>query len=201
MMPKRLFLGITLLAIIGAGVFLFLRQKPSAEIHLQAEREIYSVLFASMVSPDELSKINDFTLIDEYTSLGDSQGCTPESWCYPFITEDLPQLKQATLEDFREKNNQSYLMKEYLPSTIDNSLLAINDQKEYWWRISFSRIGFNSSFTQALVLVGDCRGDGCFSDEGEFIYGRGYFSLLEKVNGKWIIQDEAFAWITEKPSP
>src|SRR5688572_22143701 len=192
MLAKRSFLAITLSAIIGMGVFLFARRQPSPEARLQAEREIYSVLFASLVSPDELSEINDFTLIDEYTSLGDSRGCTPEDWCYPFIVEDLPQLRQATLADFREKNNQSYPIKEYLPSTIDNSLLAVNEQKEYWWRLSFSRIGFNSSLTQALVLVGDCRGDGCFSSEGEFIYGRGFFSLLEKVNSKWIIQDEAF---------
>jgi hypothetical protein len=201
MRTKRLFPAIVVLAIVGGGVFLFVRQQPSHEARLEAEREIYSILFASLVAPEEISEIKDFTLIDEYTSLGDSRGCTPENWCYPSIIEDVPQLRQATLADFREKNNESYPLREYLPSTIDNSLLAIDAQKAYWWRLSFSRIGFNSSLSQALVLVGDCRGDGCFSSQGEFIYGRGFFSLLEKVDGKWVIQDEAFAWITEKPAP
>lgn len=112
-----------LIVIIGGSVFLFLRRQPSPEARLQAEREIYSVLFDSMISPDEKATIKDFTLIDKYTSLGDTQGCTPENSCYPSIVEDLPQLRQATLADFQEKKKQPYLFEDYLPSTIDKSLL------------------------------------------------------------------------------
>jgi hypothetical protein len=53
--------------------------------------------------------------------------------------------------------------------------------------VSLSRIGFNSSKTQALVYVGNVCGGRC---------GEGNFFLLVKEAGKWKIQDELNVWIS-----
>jgi hypothetical protein len=208
MTAKRLLLFLTLSAVIGGSAFLLLRQKPAPEpssaARLEAEREVYAALLASLIYPDDASKIEEYTLIEEYTTIGETQDdtCTLKGSCYPFVDDDLSELQQSTLTDFLKNNTQSYPLRDYLPSTIDNSLLTVDNQKTYWWRLSFSRIGFDSSLTQALVLVGDCRGDGCFSSDGEVTYrSRGTVLLFQKVNSIWIVQNEAQSWLTEKPSP
>jgi len=53
--------------------------------------------------------------------------------------------------------------------------------------MSLSRIGFNSSKTQALVYVANVCGGLC---------GTGEFYLLGKVDGKWKIQNELIVWIS-----
>jgi len=60
--------------------------------------------------------------------------------------------------------------------------------------IYFSRIGFDSYLTQALVVREEYFG--CNSN-GDCSYGRGSLLFLEKLNDKWVIKRELEWWLTE----
>ena len=118
-----------------------------------------------------------------------------------FVIDGFTDLQRKTLTDYLEKNEDSYPIKGFLPPTANVKLVnPANGEQLYWW-VSFSRIGFNSSLTQALVLVEDCRGDLCFDGSGDFMYRQGYYVFLQKENGEWIIKDQLEAWLIEAPSP
>jgi hypothetical protein len=205
-MPRhRRFLLFTSAAIVVLSItaFLWFKSLPRPESRLRAEREIYALLFDNLKGQESISQIEAYTLIDEFTSMGQGEFQTCSSkWCTQFIVDGLPQLSRNTLMDFLDNNRQSYPIKDYFSPTVGNLVgNPAKTSKTYWWRLSFSRIGFNPLLTQALVLVGDCRGDACFAITGEHMYGTGEFILLHKSAGKWVIQKESQAWITEKPSP
>lgn len=196
-----LLLTLSILVIVG-GFFLINSQKPSPAERLEAEKAVYATVFSSLVNPDEVSHLNEYMLIEEYTVAGESLYNNSTELPYVFFLErGLSGLQRTTLKDLQDINQHVFPIKDYLPPTIDKSLISKNNNSSYWWKVSFSRVGFNPSLSQALVLVGDCRGDGCFSDTGEFIHGRGYFLLLGKINESWVIQNEAEIWITERPAP
>jgi len=200
--------AILLLTFIITGITILAvwldKSLPSQSARLDAEREVYSVLFDSNIynhiSTDYIPEIKNHTLVDEYTSLGEARECISEE-CTQYVIEKLPEIEWQTLTDFQENNNQSYQVKEYFSPAIFNSYVKIDNSKNYERRLSFSRIGFNRFLTQALALVGDCLGDACFDNAGEFMYSMGDFFLLSKIGQKWVVQDSTGYYLSEKPSP
>lgn len=56
--------------------------------------------------------------------------------------------------------------------------------------------------SQALVLVGDCRGKPCYNSINDvFMISQGTYWLLQKEDGKWAIKDAHNAWFIESPAP
>ncbi len=53
--------------------------------------------------------------------------------------------------------------------------------------IIFSRVGFNNALDQAVIYVGNVGGP---------MMGAGYYYLMEKQNGQWILKDQVMAWIS-----
>jgi hypothetical protein len=51
----------------------------------------------------------------------------------------------------------------------------------------FSRVGFNNSLDQALIYVGNVAGP---------LMGAGFYYLMEKKNGEWIIREQVMVWIS-----
>jgi hypothetical protein len=51
----------------------------------------------------------------------------------------------------------------------------------------FSRVGFNRTLDQALVYVGSMAGP---------LMGSGYYYLLEKENGEWLLKEQIMVWIS-----
>ncbi len=175
----------TVSAIIGIGVIATLLFKPSLTpvARLEAEHEIYSILLTDPRFSD-----GQTNLILEYTTLEEFQENTSEN-SVQFITEGLPTLKRETLVDFQEINKVAYPIKDFLPSL--NNYLLVNpiDNQQIWWT-SFSRIGLNSSATQALIIVkffAACENGGCE-------YGTGNFVLFKKVDDKWTIEEYLEIW-------
>lgn len=210
MPAKRVLVILVIIAIIGAGLFIVLQNKqpPTPAELLKAEQEVYTALLlyqkGTYSSEYVYGTVIDKHQLIEYTNSGELQGNTPmDSAGYhgDFDIEKFPDLQQKTWTDYQEKNKVSYPIKEFLPSTADVVLVnPANGEQLYWW-VSFSRIGFNSSLTQALVLVGDCRGELCYNDAGVFMYSQGFYVFLQKKYGKWIIKDRQDAWFIESPSP
>jgi hypothetical protein len=53
--------------------------------------------------------------------------------------------------------------------------------------ITLSRVGFNVALDQALVYIGTM---------SHYLAGAGYFVLLKKVNGVWIVDQQVMTWIS-----
>ena len=51
----------------------------------------------------------------------------------------------------------------------------------------FSRVGFNDTLDQAVVYVGNVAAP---------LMGAGYYYLMEKKNGQWIITEQVMVWIS-----
>ena len=51
----------------------------------------------------------------------------------------------------------------------------------------FSRVGFNSSLDQAVIYIGNVAGP---------MMGSGFYYLMEKENGEWVIKEQVMAWIS-----
>lgn len=197
---KRAFLLLTLLVIIGVSAFMFLRHKSSdPAARLAAEREVYSRLLLEQKNAD--IKVQQ---IVEYTNSGQLQGNIPidsAGLSASFNIGEFPDLQRETWIDFQEQNKVSYPIEDYLPSTVNMLLIdPVNSEQLYWW-LSYSRVGFNSSLTQALVLVGDCRGESCYDSTSTSMYSQGYYVFLQKENEEWTIQGQQDSWFIEAPSP
>jgi hypothetical protein len=203
MTAKRIFLLFTVLALISTGSFMILRtNEPSAAELFKAEQEVYSFLLSEQ--RQAYSTNTDKFQILEYTNSGEFQGGSVENSAGIHLNtgiEPFPDLKPQVWADFQEKNKISYPMKDYLPPTEDVILVNLaNSEQLYWW-ISFSRIGFNSSLNQALVLLGDCRGESCYDNTISSIYSQGFYIFLQKKSGEWTIQDRQYSWFIEAPAP
>ena len=189
MPTKKVVFFFALFAITGTIIFAFLwfKSLPTPSSRLEAEQMVYKVLLA-----------HEPHFIGEYTLSG--YDCTSKT-CVQSLLEDFPKLKRQTIVDFQANDKQSYPLKDYLPLTIGNGVINPAKNELNRQQISLSRIAFDPFLTQALVLVEDCRGEGCFDSAINSMYSIGSFIFLLKVNDKWIIQKEKDAYLIEAPSP
>lgn len=120
-----------------------------------------------------------------------------------WVSEQMPALDSETINDFKLKNAQSYPLSSNFDLPVKVLLFSEEEMKEIFddggWSefyrryplaqgiMSVSRVGFNSTKDQALVYVGSS----C-----DWLYGAGYYVLLTKENGVWVIQDEVMTWIS-----
>ena len=181
---------------------MFQNRPPTPAELLKAEQEVYAALLQDQ--KNAYSDPTDTLQIIEYTNSGELRGNTPldsAGYHLDFDPQEFPDLNRKTWIDFQEKNQISYPIKEYFPASAEVLLVdPTNGEQLYWW-VSFSRIGFDPSLTQALVLVGDCRGEACFDSTSESMYSMGDYIFLQKENGEWIVKDWQDAWFIEAPSP
>jgi len=170
---------------------------PTADINVE-ENAIYAALIGQRYVRDDIKLI----VIKEQTS--------------PFIQPDelesvlqnakegLPGLSNATLEDFRAKNQESHPVGADLKLDVKYVLIGQAEMEEIFqdstgWNkfytrypnsqgvMTLSRVGFNEALDQALVYVGN-------QSDGKA--GAGYFFLLSKADGQWTVQSEMMVWIS-----
>jgi hypothetical protein len=190
---KRTYFVLVALLIVGGVViylgYLWVTPSQSLDPRLEEEQAIYSII---------LSKED---LLGEKTEPGGFN--TNEDRDY--VEERLPELKGETWNDYQEVNMQSYSIKNYLPVNTPFTILSRAEieqiYKDGWeahrdkypnsYRImSVSRIGFDSGFSQALVL----KVYSAPTEEGG--YSEATFLLFQKKNGVWTLIQELMAWIT-----
>ena len=121
------------------------------------------------------------------------------------IVKDMRLVDQTTTESFRARNDASYpvqpgmhLGSPYVLMTQDEMTLMFSQNRDGWQAFygqypdapgitSLSRVGFNTALDQALVYVGTM---------SHYLAGAGYFVLLKKVNGSWIVDQQVMTWIS-----
>jgi hypothetical protein len=182
---KKIAIGIAT-TFAGIAVFLFLWLKSNS---------------APISRPEEEQKVNSVVLADfvyqveEYTTIGLIGDDLNGSLAY--IAEEMPTLRKETMLDFQKNNEQAYLLKNYLPTVNDDILLSTNDiqglPKNDGW-ITLSRVGFNSKYTQALVLLGQVA-----KVNGDIIICNEIFEILQKTGDTWIMQSEVRVMDCELP--
>jgi hypothetical protein len=204
MTVRRVLLFCSGLTIISVAFYLFQKfSEPTAAEIMRAEQEIYALLLAEQRYA--YNDIPDKIQIVEVTNAGEFQLDIPSGGA-GVLRESLELkhfsgLEEKTLLDYQQKNAESYPIKNYLSDSANIFLVNPTNSKQLYWWVSYSRIGFNPSMTQALVLVGDCRGESCYDITSVSMYSSGTYITLEWENNKWIIKERKGAWHIEAPAP
>lgn len=136
-------------------------------------------------------------VITDHTTSGFGNGTL--DW----LSGSMPTLEQETLNDFQAKNAEEVPLADFF--YLDEEVVLISEEavREHFedkgWTefyqiypfsqgiMTLSRVGFNSEMNQALVYVGN---------QAEYLGGAGYYVLLVKEAGVWVIEAEIMAWIS-----
>ena len=141
--------------------------------------EIYSI-----VLKEEFGSSSTLVIMRDSTTISASS-C--DSGIAAHFKESLPALQDETITDFLSANhNPLKLMPEM---NIDNLVMNFDydlGAGEETVHVSLSRVGYDSSRTQAIVEVGELRAP---------LAGAGCLFLITKQNGIWRITGRCMTWI------
>lgn len=138
--------------------------------------------------------------------LGDENG-RPIPWekTAESIREKDPALQQAALDAFRKVNAQQAFLRRSLHPSIDYELVTSAQLKPIFCKhcgfwpayykqfpgsqglLTFSGVGFSADGTQAFFY---------FSNRCEGLCGTGDYVIMEKRDGRWVIQKQVNMWVS-----
>ena len=121
-----------------------------------------------------------------------------------YIRSGLPSLSDEALDNFVQRNQQSGPLAPDMGLDVDYILLSTEELSEItrqsnWGEVitqkypgsygytMFSRVGFNNTLDQAVIYVGSMAAP---------LMGSGFYYLMEKENGDWVIKEQVMAWIS-----
>ena len=121
-----------------------------------------------------------------------------------YIRSGLPSLSDEALDNFVQRNQQSGPLAPGMELDVDYILLSTEELSEItrqpnWGEVitqkypgsygytMFSRVGFNNTLDQAVIYVGSMAAP---------LMGSGFYYLMEKENGDWVIKEQVMAWIS-----
>lgn len=184
---------IVLLALLFLACSVFTpKPTPSAADIEREEQAIYSY-FASGA---------DLALIlqDTSTSMTDDN---PQQ-IMDYVKSGLKSVSNETLDNFITRNNQASPLSPDMDLGVKYTLISPDElhqitSKSNWGEVlaekypgahgymMFSHVGFNNSLDQAVIYVGDMAGP---------LMGSGYYYLMEKKDGEWVIKEQIMVWIS-----
>lgn len=168
----------------------------SGQIDLE-QQAVYAALLHSLYSS------SNFVIMD--TTATSPGGVEDTSSIIDNILQNMHGVDAVTGDSFRVRNNASYpvsprmdLGTPYVLLTRDQMTRLFNQNQDGWQLFyeqypgalgitTISQVGFNASFDQALVYVGTM---------SHWLAGAGYFVLLNKVNGAWVVDQQVMSWIS-----
>jgi len=121
------------------------------------------------------------------------------------VIQNMPGIDGETADSFRARNDSAWPVQPGMDLGSTYALLSqaemtsIFGQNQDGWQLFYeqypdapgittlSRVGFNYAFDQALVYVGTL---------SHYLAGAGYYVLLKKVNGSWIVDQQVMSWIS-----
>ena len=122
-----------------------------------------------------------------------------------YVLQNLHNVATETLDSFRSRNATAQILRPNMQLGGPYTLLSqagknrIFSQNQSGWDIfynrypqapgitTFSRVGFNAGFDQALIYIGT---------QSNWLVGEGYYLLLKKGNGAWSIDQQVMIWIS-----
>ena len=151
------------------------------------EYEVYSAILANEKRED------DVLIVSEDTTIGLIADATDLNQETSVLTEDIIQdfnskiKKQHKLENNFSIKNKVVLLGEKESRENNGSRTLFTKYPKARAILSFSRVGFNTNRTQALVY---------FTSWCNPLCGRGDFIFLQKVDGKWTVEREIGLWVS-----
>jgi hypothetical protein len=181
------------LNIIACSLFTPAALTPSAADIEKEEQAVYSSFFGST------SGMTIVILQDTSTNISSDD---PQQ-SIDYITSGLPSASKETLNNYLERNRQPSQLSPDMQIGVDYVLLSTDElatvmkQPNGWDAFyakyshggytQFSRVGFNKTLDQAVVYVGSMAGP---------LMGSGFYYLMEKKDGKWVIKEQVMVWIS-----
>ena len=122
-----------------------------------------------------------------------------------YVLQNIHSVDPATLESFKVRNQSAGTLRADMDLGSPYTLLSqaarnqIFGQNQSGWDVFYnhfpqapgittlSRVGFNSAFDQALVYIGT---------QSNWQVGNGYYVLLKKVTGTWVIDQQVMIWVS-----
>jgi hypothetical protein len=196
-MSTRFFRTILILFLIPASLACSLFTATPAPNPADIEKEelaVYAVFAGRSKRPAVILQNTSIGLSDEESSRQSMEN----------FKDSLPGISRETIESYAERNEQTTQLSADMQLGVDYVLLSEEELKEIssqgnWHEILqeqypdsngyliFSRVGFNRTLDQAVIYVGEVAGP---------LMGAGYYYLLEKQNGEWMIKEETMVWIS-----
>ena len=164
------------------------------------EYSVYDTLIEQIYIRDQVEQI----VVKDQTSLGSFNDEELEG-IFQQVLHKLPELEKTTFNDFRAKNAQPHRLNTSFNLSVNYVLISKDEEDDLLYRradgwvafykkypkaqgiLTISRVGFNPEMNQALVYVGNQSGPKT---------GAGYYVLLARENGTWIIKKRYGAWLS-----
>jgi uncharacterized protein YkvS len=160
----------------------------------EEEYLVYSTLIEEMAGDVELIVIRDSTRLEFVDDLNE----TVEQ-----IRDSTLGVDEEVLGNFRDKNAHPLQFENrfsFAGTTVlmsqeefDSIFAGSGVWDEFYERypksngiMTFSRVGFNSQYDEALVYIGI---------QSHFKDGAGYYVFLEKLNDGWVVGETTLAWV------
>jgi len=170
---------------------------PPAEQMDTEEQAVYAALLRKLYSA------SSYVIMDTTATCPTGVGNTAST--LDRILQNMHGVDQETADSFRARNDAAYPVR---PDMNIGSMYVLLNQGEMTqifsqnrdgWQVFYeqypdapgittlSRVGFNDMLDQALVYVGTM---------SHWLAGAGYYVLLKKVNGAWIVDQQVMTWIS-----
>jgi phage pi2 protein 07 len=164
------------------------------------EYAVYDTLIKQRYVRDQVEQI----VIKDQTSLDNFNDDELERILQQ-VTLKLIALQKTTFNDFQAKNKEPHRLDESFNLSVNYVLISKAEEDELLYQradgwvafykkypksqgvMTLSRVGFNPEMNQALVYVGNQSGPKT---------GAGYYMLLARENGNWVIKDRYGAWLS-----
>jgi hypothetical protein len=188
------FLAFILVACTGRPVPVF---TPSAEQIDTEEQAVYAAMLQKLYSA------SSYVIMD--TTATGPVGVDGTASILDRVVQDMHSIDLETADSFRVRNDATYPVLPDMQLGSGYVLLSKSEMSQIFsqnrdgWQLFYelhpdspgittlSRVGLNNTLDQALVYVGTM---------SHWLAGAGYFVLLKKVNGSWIVDQQVMTWIS-----
>ena len=170
---------------------------PSAEQIDAEEQAVYAALLRNLYSASSY-------VIMVTTATGPT-GVEDTASILDHVVQNMHAVDLETADSFRVRNDAAYPVPPDMDLGSGYVLLSQGEMSQIFsqnrdgWQLFYeqypdapgittlSRVGFNKSLDQALVYVGTI---------SHWLAGAGYYILLIKVDGSWIVDQQVMTWIS-----
>jgi hypothetical protein len=197
MCRKSLFVLLALILVACTGRVPTPAPTPSAEQMDAEEQAVYAALLQKLYSA------SSYVIMD--TTSTAPGGVADTAATLERILVDMQGVDPLTADSFSSRNVDSHPVHASMDLGASYVLLSQAEMNSFFgpnrdgWQSFYnqypdapgittvSRVGFNTSLDQALVYIGTM---------SHYLAGAGYFVLLKKVNGAWIVDQQVMTWIS-----
>lgn len=170
---------------------------PSAAQMDLEEQAVYTALLGHLYSA------SSYVIMDTTATSPGGVGDTASTLDH--IMQNMHDVDPSTADSFRVRNDAAWPLRPDLQLGSGYVLLSQARMTQFFsqnrdgWQLFYeqypgapgittlSRVGLNDALDQALVYVGTL---------SHYLAGAGYFVLLKRVNGEWVVDQQVMTWIS-----